>query len=276
MGLRQISQHSALHSPCSICAAQRLQVVQASRRQLIRTCAVGPQLATSISSAPGLKSEPWTDSPGQQNALVELKQRFYKESAPPDEATLKWYLRDRYFDVDEAEQKLRSMLGWRKTFQPQSTTPQMVAAELASGKAYVHKYTDRYGRPPIVVRTRLHVTGQFPLSDSKRLAAYLIDTAISQMPPGGEQIVGIFDLRGFQFVQNADFQLAAFLVEAFFEYYPRRVSQVLFVEAPWVFFPAWEIIKPLMRKYASLVRFCSVAELRSEFFTGETLPSDFR
>lgn len=29
--------------------------------------------------------------------------------------------------------------------------------------------------------------------------------------------------------------------------------QVLFVEAPWVFQPAWAIIQPLMRKYAALV-----------------------
>lgn len=43
-------------------------------------------------------------------------------------------------------------------------------------------------------------------------------------------------------------------IEAFFEYYPRRVGQVLLVEAPWVFGPAWEVIRPLMRKYAALVR----------------------
>jgi hypothetical protein len=30
-------------------------------------------------------------------------------------------------------------------------------------------------------------------------------------------------------------------------------TQVLFVEAPWVFQPAWQVIKPLMRKYAALV-----------------------
>jgi hypothetical protein len=34
--------------------------------------------------------------------------------------------------------------------------------------------------------------------------------------------------------------------------------QVLFVEAPWVFQPAWQVIKPLMRKYAALV---SIAKL---------------
>jgi hypothetical protein len=40
----------------------------------------------------------------------------------------------------------------------------------------------------------------------------LIDAAISQIPAGGEQIVGIFDLRGFQFGSNADFAFAAFMV----------------------------------------------------------------
>lgn len=35
----------------------------------------------------------------------------------------------------------------------------MVAAEMASGKAYVHTSPDRFGRPAIVIRTRLHKTG---------------------------------------------------------------------------------------------------------------------
>ncbi|GLC47000.1 hypothetical protein PLESTB_001656000 [Pleodorina starrii] len=276
MALRQMLRKDTPGSSCTACPGRRWRSVHCPRRQTIKTCAVGPQLATSIPIAPGLRPEPWTNAPIQQNALAELQKRFSADAAPPDEATMKWYLRDRYFDVEEAEQKLRSMLKWRQTFQPQSTTPQMIAAEMASGKAYVHNCTDKYGRPAIVIRTKLHVTGQFPINDSKRLAAYLIDSAISRIPPGGEQIVGIFDLRGFTFAQNADFQFAAFMIEAFFEFYPRRVGQVLFVDAPWVFFPAWEVIKPLMRKYASLVRFLSVSELRSEFFTSETLPPDFK
>lgn len=56
-----------------------------------------------------------------------------------------------------------------------------------------------------------------------------------------------------QVPRNSDLQFMAFLVEAFFEYYPRRVGQVLFVDAPWVFQPAWAAIQPLMRKYAALV-----------------------
>ncbi|KAJ9519999.1 hypothetical protein QJQ45_014725 [Haematococcus lacustris] len=165
-----------------------------------------------------------------------------------NDETLQWYLRDRYFDVDEAEQKLRRMLAWREDFQPDHITASQVAKEASSGKAYVHSHLDVYGRPAIVIRTRLHVcdvcvlyAGQYPINDSKRLAVFLIDQAIAQaQAAGGEQILGIFDLRDFQ-------------VEAFFEYYPRRVAQVLFVEAPWMFQPAWAAIQPLMRKYAALV-----------------------
>jgi hypothetical protein len=50
-------------------------------------------------------------------ALQELEQRFASEANPPDAETLKWYLRDRYFDVEEAEIKLRSTLRWRQSFQ---------------------------------------------------------------------------------------------------------------------------------------------------------------
>jgi hypothetical protein len=32
----------------------------------------------------------------------------------PDDALLQWYLRDRYFDVGDAEAKLTSMLNWRR------------------------------------------------------------------------------------------------------------------------------------------------------------------
>lgn len=48
------------------------------------------------------------------------------------------------------------------------------------------------------------------------------------------------------------------------------------VDAPWVFQPAWEVIRPLMRKYAALVRFVSTEELRKEFFTLDTLPQEFK
>lgn len=67
----------------------------------------------------------------------------------------------------------------------------------------------------------LSPAGEFPIDDSKRLCTYLLDQAIEQLPDGSEQLIGLFDLRGFQ-LQNADLAFAAFMIEAFFDYYPRR------------------------------------------------------
>jgi len=64
-------------------------------------------------------------------------------------------------------------------------------------------------------------------------------------------------------------------VDMFFVYYPKRLGQVLMVDAPWIFRPPWRLIKPLLRKYAALVRFVSAEDVRREFFTPDTVPKDF-
>ncbi len=54
-----------------------------------------------------------------------------------------------------------------------------------------------------------------------------------------------------------------------------RVGEVLLVDAPWLFRAPWEVIKPLLRKYAALVRFASLEEARALFQPGKA-PPDFQ
>lgn len=56
------------------------------------------------------------------------------------------------------------------------------------------------------------MAGEYPVNDSKRLAVHVIDQALAALPPGGEQMIGVFDLRGFDFSRNADFAFAKFMV----------------------------------------------------------------
>jgi hypothetical protein len=51
---------------------------------------------------------------------------------------------------------------------------------------------------------------------------------------------------------------------------------VLLVDAPWIFKAPWEAFKPLLRKYAALVRFVNRKQLAAEYFTKDTLPADFK
>ena len=47
--------------------------------------------------------------------------------------------------------------------------------------------------------------------ENERLCVFLIEKALSKLPEGKEEIIGIFDLRGFG-VENADLQFLTFSV----------------------------------------------------------------
>jgi hypothetical protein len=65
------------------------------------------------------------------------------------------------------------------------------------------------------------LSGDFSIEDSKRLCVYSLNTALSKLPEGREQIMGLIDLRGIS-LSNIDLVFVAFMVDAFFVYYPRR------------------------------------------------------
>ncbi|VAI91947.1 unnamed protein product [Triticum turgidum subsp. durum] len=111
--------------------------------------------------------------------------------------------------------------------------------------------------------------------ENEKLCAFLVEKALRNLPMGTDNILGIFDLRGFG-VENGDLQFLKFLIDVFYYYYPKRLGEVLFVDAPFVFQPMWQLVKPLLKQYASLVRFCDAETVRKEYFTEETVPPDFR
>uniref|UniRef100_A0ABD3ACM1 CRAL-TRIO domain-containing protein n=1 Tax=Cinchona calisaya TaxID=153742 RepID=A0ABD3ACM1_9GENT len=112
-------------------------------------------------------------------------------------------------------------------------------------------------------------------SEDEQLCVFLVEKAPSKLPAGKEQILGIIDLRGFG-TENADVRFLTFLFDVFYYYYPRRLGEVLFVDAPFIFQPVWQLVKPMLKSYASLLRFCSAEVAREEYFTYETVPANLR
>lgn len=235
------------------------------------TCA-----AKTIESSPGLSIMRWTGSDEQVQALNELREMMggTEYASECTEEQLQWFLMDRKLDTEAAKEKLVGMLQWRRDFGADSITTTDVAQEAATGKAYLHVHNDVMDRPVIVVRASKHVKDAAPLVYSQQLCVYTLERALEKLPEGQDTVLGIFDLRGFQ-SQNADMGFVKFMVDIFFTYYPKRLGQVLFVDAPWIFKPGWEMMKPWLKKYAALVRFVSAEEVRREYFTNETVPEDF-
>ena len=113
-----------------------------------------------------------------------------------------------------------------------------------------------------------HKIGEFSERDSQRLCAYYVEQAVKSRPPGVDTVLGVFDVAGFG-LQNADFAFVRFLIQCFFFYYPKRAGEVLMVDAPWAFMPPFELMRPLLGKYADLIKFVSRREAAAYFKAGE-------
>ncbi|GBG63839.1 hypothetical protein CBR_g39624 [Chara braunii] len=236
----------------------------------------------SQTATPSSDSLPFGGPAGHAEALDKLKRKLDVENPElpvgtygrDDDELLTWFLRDRRYDVSEAAFKLVRMLRWRQEFGVTNVTQESVARIAATGKAYLHDQLDLVGRPVLVVRVARHLPNPEDIEDSQRLCVFLIEKAITMLPSGQENILGIFDLRGFR-SRNADLSFIQFIIDVFFYYYPRRLGEVLFVDAPPIFIPIWKVFKPLLRSYADLVRFCSSKELGEQYFSPGTVPKDF-
>ncbi|CAM8919188.1 unnamed protein product [Rhodiola kirilowii] len=192
-----------------------------------------------------------------------------------DEEMILWYLKDRRFSVEEACGKLTKAIRWRQEFGVSKLSEESVKRVAKTGMAFVHDSLDVFGRPVLIVVANKHIPDMQDATETERLCVFLIEKALSKLPAGKEEILGIFDLRGFG-TENADMKFLTFLFDVFYYYYPRRLGQVLFVDAPFIFQPLWQLSKPLLKSYASLVKFCSVDTVKKDYFTKATLPAIFR
>ncbi|PON72232.1 CRAL-TRIO lipid binding domain containing protein [Parasponia andersonii] len=211
---------------------------------------------------------------GSRKLVLEVKERLEKDydylpvgrNGRDDEDMIFWFLKDRKFSVEDAASKLAKAI---------VSSTDSVKSIAETGKAYVHDFLDVNDRPVLIVVASKHLPAVHDPVENEKLCVFLIEKALSKLPEGREEILGIFDLRGFG-TENADLKFLTFLFDVFYYYYPKRLGQVLFVEAPFVFKPIWQLAKPLLKSYASLVRFCNVENVRREYFTEETLPPNFR
>ncbi|KDP31064.1 hypothetical protein JCGZ_11440 [Jatropha curcas] len=222
-------------------------------------------------------------SQSHKQLVSEVKSKLEKEysSLPAgkngrdDEDMILWFLKDRKFSVEAAIAKLTRAIKWRQEFGVSKLTEESVKNVADTGKAYVHDFLDIYGRPVLVVVPSKHLPDVDDPVENEKLCVFLVEKALAKLPDGKEEILGVFDLRGFG-IENADLKFLTFVFDVFYYYYPSRLGEVLFVDAPFVFKPFWQLAKPLLKSYASLVRFCSVDAVRKGYFTEETIPANFR
>ena len=193
------------------------------------------------------------------------------EGCPPvDDETVLWFLRDRRMDADAAAEKLEQFLRWHRDLGPISEAD--IAASLRDNAAYVHPHLDKEGRAVIVVEIQKHILKNRDLAAAQKHAVWAVEKCLTMMEEdarGSGGIYAVWDMRGFS-AANADLDLAKFcILDVFRKYYPKRLEQVAAVDSPWAFKPIWAILKPIIGKYSSVVKFCKVQDVLDNFNEGE-------
>ena len=244
-------------------------------RRLVHVAGASSSPTAKIETPAELRIAPWTATPDQLKALETLNKRLQNSSYSLEQETVQWFLRDRQYDPVEAEEKLLKMAQWKQEIDLDNLSPEGFSEELARGKVRLHDYKDVLGRPVIILDASKHFIGEFPVSSTQKLCAYAVREAMDQLNTEVETFITVYDLRNFR-TANADLQFIKYMIDLFFVYNPKRLGQSLLVDAPWVFQPVWQITKPLLRKYAKLVRFVSASQLREEYFTENTVPREFK
>ncbi|KAI4970259.1 hypothetical protein ZWY2020_001173 [Hordeum vulgare] len=228
-------------------------------------CAVA---AAPLPPAPPHPSSSWRSRRGSKGSIRPPD----GDKRQDDDEMILWFLKDRKFAVDEAvpswprpsvshtliqrlqqNYKYKVPKKWRQDFHGRNYQKNRERL-YQTGKAYVHDSFDINGRPVLVVVAAKHFPSKQDPLENEKLCAFLVKR-LYETSHGTDNILGIFDLRGFG-VENGDLQFLKFLIDVFYYYYPKRLGEVLFVDAPFVFQPMWQLVKPLLKQYASLVRFC--------------------
>ena len=118
----------------------------------------------------------------------------------------------------------------------------MFQKEMSAGKFVVEGY-DNTGRPAIFIYAAKHSKYDRNLDETRLLIIYTMETILRRAKPNEERILICFDLTGFK-LSCMDYDLVKLLIRILEFNYPETLSSSLIINAPFVFYACWAVIRP--------------------------------
>lgn len=206
----------------------------------------------------------------EKTMVSKLKQRL-REEAPQiqhqysDTTVLRFY-RGRDRDESKAMKALIKHVEWREANDVAGimNKQEIFKQELQSGKFAV-KGCDNSGRPAVFIYAARHNKNERDLEELKRLIIYTMETVLQMAQPHEERMVIVFDLSGFG-MSCMDYDALKMLVNILSYNYPETLSVSYVVNAPFLFWGCWGLIKPWLDPVtAAKVQFVKQDNLSSYF-----------
>ncbi|KAE9457428.1 hypothetical protein C3L33_10670, partial [Rhododendron williamsianum] len=154
------------------------------------------------------------------------------------DASISRYLTTHNWNVKKATKSIKETLKWRLEYKPEAIKWDEVAGEAATGKMYRSNYSDKHGRPVIVMRPNRQNSKSVP--EQMRCLVHCIENAILNLPENQEEMVWLVDFSG-SISSNISFKMTretAYVVQV---YYPERLGLAILYNPPKFFAPFWKV-----------------------------------
>ena len=170
----------------------------------------------------------------------------YKMKDPlyvPTRMTYRRFVRGSKMNITKAVEDMTKMLAFRREEKVQSVTEANYTGILAqTEQSIVLNGKDHNGRPLVEVFAAKHDKNNRDINEYK---AFVIHTFEQCMSYGNdERLSFVFYMENFGIFKNMDFECVKCLVSILQSYYPETLNTALIIDAPFVFWGCWKVIKP--------------------------------
>ncbi|KAK2638429.1 hypothetical protein Ddye_026224 [Dipteronia dyeriana] len=159
-----------------------------------------------------------------------------------DESILRC-LRARNWNTKKASKMLQDTLRWRMQCKPDKIRWEDIAQEAATVKVYRANYSDKFGRPVLIMRPDCQ--NRSPIERQIKYFVYCMENAIMSLNPGMEQILWIIDFQHWT-MSSISVRVVRETAHVLQAHYPERLGLAILYNPPKIFKPFWMMVKPFL------------------------------
>lgn len=158
------------------------------------------------------------------------------------DVTIRRFLRARKCDVQATKRGIERHCQWRVEEKVDEIKEHDISGELQSGKIQVHG-KDKSDRPVVYIFAVRHNKDHRDLEEMKKFIIFTLEKALALTKPDEEKMDIVFDLNGFN-KKCMDYDVVKLLINILGFNYPETLQVAYVVNAPFIFWACWVIIKP--------------------------------
>lgn len=195
-----------------------------------------------------------------------------------DDHSVARFLKARKGDLNAAHDMMLKALQWRAEFDGGRGVKDVRKDEftelLKTGQRRFYGH-DKHGRPVVYVKVKLH----FEPAILKELSYFMVWSmehylVEPQKANPDLQMFVVIDLEGIG-LANLDLRTLPYMAEVFQNYYPECLGAALVVNAPWIFWASWSLMKTLLDPVmAAKIVFGTPDDLATYVDSSQILPYD--